>query len=91
MLFESCHDRMRHDGFTSFLDFPICPAPTVPVLLGSTLAVNDVREADAPGGRTLDCGDGLLRTALGMALWVVRPRVVAVAERAREFQFRLLE
>ena len=39
---------------------------------------NAVRDADAPGGRTLDCGDGLLRRALEMGLRVVRPRVVAV-------------
>ena len=41
---------MRRDGFTSFLDFRFALHTTVPVLLGSTLAVDDVRDADAPGG-----------------------------------------
>lgn len=49
-LCDSCQDRMRRDGFTSFLDFRFALHTTVPVLLGSTLAVDDVRDADAPGG-----------------------------------------
>jgi hypothetical protein len=58
---------MYRDGFTSFMDYRFSP-PSLPVLLGPTLDVSDVRDAVWAGGRTLDGGDGMRPNAVGMAV-----------------------
>lgn len=77
VLCDSCHDMMRHAGFTSFLDFRLNLHPRCPSCSGTPCALSGVRDASFVGTPALDGGDGLLRRTVEMDLRGMRVQVVA--------------